>query len=661
MATPLQWPQMDPEQQSLLLAALTSNRPMPSATNESVIDPSVFDAPLQSDFGLGSFDDAAFPDFVGADGTFDAEDSNDSLINNAQDDSPIAEGEGREKRKSFSEDEDDEENGDPKRREGDDKSRKPGRKPIMAEPTTKRKAQNRAAQRAFRERKEHHLKNLETKVLDLERASESANHENGILRAQVDRLQTELKEYRKRISFTGTTSSSPPRTTFPPLGKSSTGAGLVDFDFDFPRFGSLPGSQMPHANSSPNTNALRAVSNGDIRANDASTTSSLQGSLSSYTNDTRSAPQSDMGASKQSLTDPLGNIFSPDSDNSLGKNFGMPNYTSPEPLQKERSGSYASNRTRASPSVTGSATSPSSSGSQQYQGSSSCTSPESFENWTNSYSSVDQNSNAINGSSNTGKKGLQDVALLLSADQCKAGTNSAAKTPGSDFNGSFDWLASQNGGQFDPVLFGDYRDTQNAIVGTNDFTGGLFEDSLPFPDFNDPFNFNMAADTTIPAMVSTPSPAKTQPPTQSAKAGKVDLMEQVRRQREGEEDPAPPTGQQANGSLPDHDTRSLMTCHKIWYDPASTETNKRSNANEDNRNQLQNCPRFKEGDFDIDSLCTELAAKAKCTETGVAVPKEDVEKALWRLAGKAPDQDKLSSMHFPGHETARDPAQAQAN
>lgn len=43
----------------------------------------------------------------------------------------------------------------------------------------KRKAQNRAAQRAFRERKERHLKDLETKVDELEKASESTNHENG--------------------------------------------------------------------------------------------------------------------------------------------------------------------------------------------------------------------------------------------------------------------------------------------------------------------------------------------------------------------------------------------------------------------------------------------------------------------------------------------------
>ena len=106
MATPLQWPQMDPEQQSLLLAALTSNRPKPGSADVG-IDPSVFDASLQSDFDLGSFDDGAFQDFP----DHDAANSDETLAGNVLEDSPTRDGEGREKRKSFSED-DDEAEGD---------------------------------------------------------------------------------------------------------------------------------------------------------------------------------------------------------------------------------------------------------------------------------------------------------------------------------------------------------------------------------------------------------------------------------------------------------------------------------------------------------------------------------------------------------------------
>ncbi len=107
----------------------------------------------------------------------------------------------------------------------------------------KRKAQNRAAQRAFRERKERHLKDLETKVDELEKNSESTNHENGRLRAQVERLNTEVKEYRKRLSMTApsvglrTPAANPvPYTTYNNSSQSS------DFLFAFPKFGDLPGS-----------------------------------------------------------------------------------------------------------------------------------------------------------------------------------------------------------------------------------------------------------------------------------------------------------------------------------------------------------------------------------------------------------------------------------
>src|SRR5690606_215643 len=105
-------------------------------------------------------------------------------------------------------------------------AKKPGRKPLTSEPTSKRKAQNRAAQRAFRERKEKHLRDLEQKVEDLTKASESANSENSILRAQIEQLQTELQEYKRRLHHSEM--SKTVRTS--PLT-------LPGFQFDFPPFG----------------------------------------------------------------------------------------------------------------------------------------------------------------------------------------------------------------------------------------------------------------------------------------------------------------------------------------------------------------------------------------------------------------------------------------
>ena len=48
-----------------------------------------------------------------------------------------------------------------------------------------------------------------------------------------------------------------------------------------------------------------------------------------------------------------------------------------------------------------------------------------------------------------------------------------------------DWLAQQNGGQFDPVLFGDYREPQEAIT-SGDY--GYFSDSFPRYGFSGPLN-----------------------------------------------------------------------------------------------------------------------------------------------------------------------------
>ncbi|KAJ8103273.1 transcription factor PAP1-domain-containing protein [Lipomyces tetrasporus] len=114
--------------------------------------------------------------------------------------------------------------------EPEDGKKKPGRKLMTAEPSSKRKAQNRAAQRAFRERKEKHLRDLEARVAELENDAHSMTTENQFLKKQVDRLQTELKEYRKRQSLSSSAKSSP-----------TAGHNYVTpFTFEFPLFGADP-------------------------------------------------------------------------------------------------------------------------------------------------------------------------------------------------------------------------------------------------------------------------------------------------------------------------------------------------------------------------------------------------------------------------------------
>ena len=108
----------------------------------------------------------------------------------------------------------------------------------------KRKAQNRAAQRAFRERKEKHLKDLETKVEELEKASSATSNENSQLRVQIEKLTVELDQYKKKLSvMTGRSRSSTTTTR----GASTFGSAAiqnindVNFQFEFPKFGMFPG------------------------------------------------------------------------------------------------------------------------------------------------------------------------------------------------------------------------------------------------------------------------------------------------------------------------------------------------------------------------------------------------------------------------------------
>ncbi|KEF51456.1 uncharacterized protein A1O9_12373 [Exophiala aquamarina CBS 119918] len=70
---------------------------------------------------------------------------------------------------------------------------KPGRKPATDTPPTKRKAQNRAAQRAFRERRAARVGELEIQMKQLEDEHEQ---ENEMLRETVANLEKEVEQYR---------------------------------------------------------------------------------------------------------------------------------------------------------------------------------------------------------------------------------------------------------------------------------------------------------------------------------------------------------------------------------------------------------------------------------------------------------------------------------
>ncbi|KAH0065839.1 PAP1-domain-containing protein, partial [Aureobasidium melanogenum] len=178
----------------------------------------------------------------------------------------------------------------------------------------------------------------------------------------------------------------------------------------------------------------------------------------------------------------------------------------------------------------------------------------------------------------------------------------------------FDWLATQNGGQFDPVLFGDYRESQDAIVGDGDFNSGFFEAAFPY-DLNTPF-----------AVTDFSSPKTAQQNSASA-----NLLAEVEKCREGGDDDIYLPKQESQQIQPSQNEMSLksaeqmLNCNTIW-------------------SQLQSNQDFKEGKFDLDNLCAELRAKAKCSESGVTVPSEYVDAAFKKLSGTN-EQPPLDDYH----------------
>ncbi|KAL2416445.1 hypothetical protein ABEF95_016231 [Exophiala dermatitidis] len=87
---------------------------------------------------------------------------------------------------------------------------------IMSTQQSRRKAQNRAAQRAFRERKERHLKDVEAKLGSLQEQTAALDGENERLRRELARMTTE-NEILRATSGSVSVSSGSGSTPFGPL------------------------------------------------------------------------------------------------------------------------------------------------------------------------------------------------------------------------------------------------------------------------------------------------------------------------------------------------------------------------------------------------------------------------------------------------------------
>lgn len=414
----------------------------------------------------------------------------------------------------------------------------------------KRKAQNRAAQRAFRERKEKHLKDLETKVAELEKASDAANHENGLLRAQVNRLQTELREYRKRLSLNSSSSMS----RSPPIGGFASylnGTNSNNFQFEFPRFGGLPGAQMfnngplaksgsvsaasPPKGSTSGPGVLMRQSSGDRSLSPRSQTSAAGtpgGMVSSpvKAESKSAAPESQSRASIDSTNGQSrvfqfkpGSVSSTTNSPSASStsHFGATSSagTSPDPAQNSpaKNGDFSMDTIK-----------------EGYVCHGNSEGEIAFCEKLNMACGNPRNPvpRAMSQSNGSGPTATKSPNLNANTNNTSTpATSNNPKTPNTDTKG-IDHFATQNGGQFDPILFGDYRESQAAVVGDGDFTNGFFNDAFVMPDFGSPFHFG-----------DTPAVQKPNP------------LEEIEKLQDGVDEEV----------VPGEDTTQMLNCHKIWY------------------------------------------------------------------------------------------------
>ncbi|KAL8721874.1 MAG: hypothetical protein Q9181_007614 [Wetmoreana brouardii] len=636
---------LTPTQQSLLRTALSSNNPevpMNKASSRANMSPnesgpnahngnmmpvqqvtsspgdSSYQSPMQGAMTSAAdpfgFDDSPFIDGQDFDdANFDWDNNGEQLFGDLPGEQ-ANEGEGtHDKRKN-----EDNEDGNNKRHEGNEKgSKKPGRKPLnSSEPTTKRKAQNRAAQRAFRERKERHLKDLEAKVDDLEKASEATNHENGRLRATVERLNIEVKEYRQRLSLT-TTGYSPPTALASQYNYNNTINN--DFQFAFPKFGDLPGSTFMSNGSlakvsAPKKPPSRTPSGntpGTVRAgsSDSGTGRSPTNNGVSPINQNRTASQGSVSMSGMQPSPPgfqgngreeLNELFSPSLFASVSRSNSSDNAS---PVTSKPTSNGTRQPSTDSPSVPSSTSilhrasstsitaSPSASSISHAGMDSSCgTTPEPSGEPQEHRKPTEGTLKTINEETapknSDEKRALCDEwattcgntldpvpRTLYQSAGALAQPSTATTSPVSDING-IDWMARQNGGQFDPVLFGDYRDTQNDWL-SNDF----FNDAFLSQDFNTPFNM---------------------PEELSVTESKQDLMLIVEKQQHAGQDEVVPG-----------EPKQFLTCDKLW-------------------DRVQQSEKAQSGEFDMDNLCSQLKAKAKCSGSGAGavIEQKDVDAIL---------------------------------
>lgn len=433
------------------------------------------------------------------------------------------------------------------------------------------------------------MKDLEDTVDELQKKSDTANQENGALRAQVERLQTEVREYRKRISWMASgsgsgisalSSNSIPTTQT----KGAYGPHNNELLFDFPKFGDLPGGHLFSGQSK--NDQSKAIDS--PWAPGVLVRHNLNGSSSRSNSTAAGYPKSDgpksngNRATSDSATDSGYKSSTHTHDNSPSEN--SPSSSS----DSHQSHLLSSNATSPEPSLS------SPGGKQGELGSGDSCGGHITTDGAKSFCA--QLGMACGNIKNPVPAVRDDKPQSVSSNHPTPIDNVAGQQDASDFG--VDWLAHQNGGQFDPVLFGDWREPQDAVL-SQDF-GSFFNDAFPLPDLGSPSH-------NLSQITADPQPKK-------------NLVEQIDSKLEEDE------------VVPGEDQSQMLSCTKIWY--VLTHSLRQVFMSGTDflfpRDRLQSMERFRNGEIDVDSLCSELRTKARCSEGGVVVNQNDLDDIMGR-------------------------------
>ena len=357
-------------------------------------------------------------------------------------------------------------------------------------------------------------------------------------------MANELKEYKKRVSLNGGKSGAPsmPASLREASGHVVSNPQDVNFSFEFPKFGKLPG---PTTNPSKSDSHVPQLKSTTSPGSEPSRSTSFTSTASPLSHNSLS-----FGANQSMPNLEHGGSFS----NIFGKHNGLDDQaelqTSTSRYSLDSSVANSSNGHNTSQS------SPASSNSHGGPSSSCGTSPEPYTQSPPAAKALDSALTTI---------GEEEIKLTGDATQnnfceklsmvCgsplnpvprtmpahKDSQNSSNETTNQsivqptnfDYN-SLDWFAAQNNNAFDPQLFNDYREPQDSILSGGVYEDAFFNEAFAMPaDLGSPFNFDAGA---VPSGV-TP---------------KKDLISEIDDKLDDDDEVVPAESQ-------------MLTCTNMWY------------------------------------------------------------------------------------------------